>query len=141
MWTFSVRTNRPIREAARDILRKVQVADELGMLTTRQHRQALSNYGFVAAPPGVGWDTHRVWEALYLGCVPIVLDSFFARDLVDRGLPVWIVESYSVLEGISSEHLEQKYVSLASGFDSPHLFFPSWEADIFAVSKSLGRRV
>ena len=38
---------------------------------------------YVAAPRGNGLDTHRLWEALYLGCVPIVqagpLDALYRR--------------------------------------------------------------
>ena len=38
---------------------------------------------FVVAPRGNGIDTHRLWEALYLGCVPVVgksaLDGLYAE--------------------------------------------------------------
>lgn len=49
----------------------------------------LREHEFVLAPAGAGVDTHRIWEALALGCRPIVL-----RDQVHRGwsgLPVvWV---------------------------------------------------
>jgi hypothetical protein len=32
----------------------------------------MSDYQFVASPMGNGYDCHRTWEALALGCVPIV---------------------------------------------------------------------
>jgi hypothetical protein len=33
------------------------------------------NYAFVASPYGGGPDCHRTWEALILGCIPIVKSS------------------------------------------------------------------
>jgi len=33
-------------------------------------------YNFVFSPAGVGMDCHRTWEALILGCIPIVETSF-----------------------------------------------------------------
>ena len=31
---------------------------------------------FVLSPPGNGIDCHRTWEALYAGCIPIVIDDY-----------------------------------------------------------------
>jgi len=40
-------------------------------------------YNFVFSPAGIGMDCHRTWEALILGCIPIVetsfLDDFYAE--------------------------------------------------------------
>lgn len=52
-----------------------------------------SKYSFVISPHGNGLDCHRTWEALILGCIPIVkksnLDSLYLE------LPVLIVEQWS----------------------------------------------
>ena len=45
---------------------------------------------YVIAPRGGGEDTHRAWEALYLGVVPIVKHS--PIDSVFEGLPVHFVD-------------------------------------------------
>jgi hypothetical protein len=55
----------------------------------------LSRYKFAIAPPGKGIDTHRAWEALMVGTIPIVLTS--PLDSLFRGLPVLIVDDYKVL--------------------------------------------
>lgn len=52
-----------------------------------------STYAFVLSPHGNGMDCHRTWEALALGCFPIVKTS--AIDSLYDGLPVWIVEKWS----------------------------------------------
>jgi hypothetical protein len=48
---------------------------------------------FVLSPQGNGLDCHRTWEALCLGCIPIVKTS--GLDPLFEGLPVWIVSSWS----------------------------------------------
>lgn len=52
-----------------------------------------SNYAFVVSPEGGGMDCHRTWEALALGCIPVVKRSAFS-DLF-QNLPVLIVDDWS----------------------------------------------
>lgn len=51
------------------------------------------DYAFVACPHGNGLDTHRFWEALLLGCVPIIKSS--GLDRLFDNLPVLIVNAWS----------------------------------------------
>lgn len=66
-------------------------------------------YVFVVSPQGNGLDCHRTWEALCLGCYPIVKSS--GLDPLFEDLPVWIVKEWS---DITAESIKQK----ASEFDS-----------------------
>ena len=50
-------------------------------------------FTFVASPWGGGLDCHRTWEALALGCYPILHSS--ELDPMFRDLPVLIVKSWS----------------------------------------------
>ena len=52
-----------------------------------------SQYAFVISPHGNGLDCHRTWEAIALGCIPIVKTSLL--DSLFEGLPVWIVRDWS----------------------------------------------
>jgi len=52
-----------------------------------------SQYAFVISPHGNGLDCHRTWEALCLGCIPIVCTS--PLDSLYEGLPVYIVKDWS----------------------------------------------
>jgi len=52
-----------------------------------------SEYAFVISPHGNGLDCHRTWEALCLGCIPIVKTSDI--DYLYDNLPVLIVNSWS----------------------------------------------
>ena len=53
----------------------------------------MSENAFVASPHGNGLDCHRTWEAIILGCIPIVKKS--GLDPMYEGLPVLIVNDWS----------------------------------------------
>ena len=53
------------------------------------------SYSFVLSPHGNGLDCHRTWEALVLGCIPIVKKSEI--DALYEDLPVLIVNNWSDL--------------------------------------------
>lgn len=52
-----------------------------------------AKYAFVISPHGNGLDCHRTWEALTLGCIPIVRTS--GLDSLYSDLPVLIVKNWS----------------------------------------------
>lgn len=51
----------------------------------------------VACPTGNGTDCHRAWEALYLGAVPIVPAHAIWHHFSSLGVPLLIVDDYSVV--------------------------------------------
>ena len=56
--------------------------------------KTLTKYKFCLAPPGRGIDTHRCWEALMVGTIPIVFSSSL-NDLYEN-LPV-IVDDWNII--------------------------------------------
>jgi len=63
-------------------------------------------YAFVLSPHGNGLDCHRTWEALCLGCIPIVKTS--PIDAVFDELPVLIVKDWS---DVTKELLQETFDS------------------------------
>lgn len=53
----------------------------------------MTQYKYIASPFGNGLECHRTWEALALGCIPIVKSS--CLDCLYEDLPVLIVNSWS----------------------------------------------
>jgi hypothetical protein len=126
MWTFTIDTNPAVRSKAAQELSIVEVADRFGTMSSKEHRELLLSYSFVASPPGNGLDTHRAWEAMYLGCVPIVLRSYMTEYFEKLGLPIWVVDCYSQIESLSEQQLSEKYEKLQPGFKSKALWFDFW---------------
>jgi hypothetical protein len=83
---------------------------------------------FVACPRGNGFDTHRVWESLYMGAIPVVLDTPQARELY-FGLPIIFVQRWSHAFDKSRMTIALDDLK-ASRFDSRRLRASCWERHI-----------
>lgn len=82
----------------------------------------LSQSVFVISPPGNGLDCHRTWEALLMGCYPVVKSS--TLNPLYEGLPVVIVEEWSE---VTEEFLEEKYAELSQKqWPREPLYAPYW---------------
>jgi hypothetical protein len=57
-------------------------------LPVEQYLAEVAEHKYVLAPFGCGLDTYRTWEAIYLGAIPILPESVFARQLRALHLPV-----------------------------------------------------
>ena len=53
-----------------------------------------SGFRFIACPRGNGFDTHRFWEALYRGSIPIVSESVWATHFQSLGIPLLTVKTW-----------------------------------------------
>jgi hypothetical protein len=79
----------------RDVLRRADKRSLYLVPGYQRREEAWLNqmeYAFVCSPSGGGLDCHRTWEALVLGCVPIIKSS--GMDRLFDGLPVWIVNDW-----------------------------------------------
>jgi hypothetical protein len=72
-----------------------------------------TNYAFVVSPRGVGLDTHRTWESLVLGNIPILLHS--SLDPLFEGLPVVLIDDW---REITSPRLHDWLEQHAGAFDT-----------------------
>ena len=78
----------------------------------KEYLMDLKRHKFVISPPGNGIDCHRNWEALMMGCVPIVLDSPFIKNVY--GSMSLIIDNYSTLD-------EQSVLSFETSIDMYHI--------------------
>jgi len=83
-------------------------------------------YAFVLAPPGNGPDTHRLWEALALGCIPIVKRGYLSAALAD--LPVLAVDDW---REVTAPLLERTLADFgARRFNFGRLYLEYWRRAI-----------
>ena len=64
-------------------------------LSFYDYYEQMSKCQFVISPPGNGMDCHRTWEALYMGCFPVVIKNPFWEGF--KELPIIQVKDYSEL--------------------------------------------
>jgi hypothetical protein len=58
-------------------------------------------FKFVACPRGNGTDTHRFWETLYRGSIPVVKRSQWSRSISELGYPIMQLSEWSFDEFFS----------------------------------------
>ena len=78
-----------------------------------EYFQQLSTSKFILSPSGLGWDCYRTWEALILGCIPI-LETYYRQDGLYRtydDLPVLWVDHY---DNVTPSLLEREYPKIMS---------------------------
>ena len=84
--------------------------------------QKMAQYAFVLSPYGMGLDCHRTWEALCLGCIPIVLDGAFSDLFSD--LPVLKVRDWG---DVTAELLDETIQKLKGAtFNRNKLHLSYW---------------
>jgi len=86
------------------VVRKDQVSLE-------EYKNDLQKYQFILCPWGNGIDTHRIWEALYSGSIPVIMEHKTFNNL--NNLPIIFVKNYSE---ITYELLEKKLSEVKNNF-------------------------
>jgi hypothetical protein len=80
------------KEALEQIPNELLIKEETNIARNETWKNMIK-YSFVLSPHGNGLDCHRTWEALVLGCIPIVKKS--PIDGLYDDLPVLIVNNWS----------------------------------------------
>jgi hypothetical protein len=99
-------------------------------LSRRLSWRSQSDFKFVLSPNGAGLDCHRTWEALILGCIPIIQNSLLAQKLY-KNLPVIIIDDASDL---NKSFLTKKLSEVNLEFDSNLLRLSYWVNKIHNLS-------
>jgi hypothetical protein len=97
-------------------------------LTPKQYSKLASRYSYIVAPRGNGIDTHRLWETLYRGAIPIVRRSQWLENFSFLDKLVIKVDSWDVAEIV--ECVERSRTSLFNPSEKQELWWPYWESTI-----------
>jgi len=100
----------------------------------------MAEHQFIASPPGVGMDCHRTWEALLLGCVPIVERKPTLSPMF-KDLPVWEVDGYEQVTATSmAEKQNEIATKLAEGnYNFKKLTVGWWREEIARKTSELAQ--
>lgn len=127
VFNFTIETNKEERQQAYDLLTKNPLADKIeGFPNAKRYLKTIIEYKFIACPPGNGIDSHRLWEALYLGLVPITKSSLLTEYFKNLGLPIWLIDDWTELSNLTETMLEKKYQELRGGKREEVLFADYW---------------
>ena len=88
---------------------------------------------YALCPRGYGVDTHRFYECIYLGCIPIVVRTHTVFDRLyapDTGFPCLVVERW---EDVTGELLDQSYPECFSKMREFHARYPRFLTDLDSI--------
>lgn len=101
-------TNFLVRSRAREELGNLPFTTQVTRrITARSIHLMMRRSLFVACPRGNGIDTHRFWESVYLGAIPIILreDKIPAYDIA----PHLVIDSWLELNQYTPQELQLLY--------------------------------
>ena len=86
-------------------------------LTYTEYMKELRGNKYCLAPWGNGFDTHRIWEALYAGSIPVTINHIAFQNF--HGLPIILLDSYDqlIIDNLAEfKFNELKYEMLTIGW-------------------------
>ena len=93
---FNSNTNIKERSWIKDYFSSQVWAEvETKALSIEEYIEKILNSSFTLCPWGNGYDTHRIWESLSLGSIPIVKNHIAFKNL--KNLPILFVEDYKII--------------------------------------------
>ena len=112
------------RQAVNNLFKRKNYCTTSPIKEYSQYLIDLAKSKFVLCPHGNGLDSHRTWESLLMGAIPIVKES--SLDPMYEDLPVLIVKNWNE---ITEEFLEQKYEEISSktAYKIEKIYFAYWE--------------
>lgn len=92
-----IKTNPKEREPTRRLTKYFEWLDQ--QLSYEDYLTLLAKHRFCVCPEGAGVDTHRFWECLYLGVVPIVKRNAWVKYWESR-VPMIVVDSWEEINPV-----------------------------------------
>jgi hypothetical protein len=136
---FSFWTNTSERTVAHQILARHDWSTDhcreaIEQVGYNNFLDSICSHQYVLCPRGNGIDTHRLWETLYLGRIPIVKRDTNNRYYED--LPILFVDEWGeVTEQLLRDNID--WFSIAENFNTNKLKFSWWKERITTILKDL----
>jgi len=131
-------STHPSRAAAADALRANfprRVVDSTPSLRWRQYLKRLAAHQFSACPRGNGIDTHRIWESLYLGVIPVVERSALSEHWRGCGMPLVLIDEWTE---VTPERLSHEADRLDAPWDPKPLQVSTYRSAVEAALATVG---
>jgi len=118
--SFNVNTRFLHRHyAMKNAIKSKKVSFNQHKKNKKQYLKQLNEHKYILSPWGNGVDTHRIWEALYANCIPIVKDHVVFSSF--RSLPIKFVKNYKNLDSNLNQSInDSEYLEIAD--------FKYWES-------------
>lgn len=129
--SFTVHTNPTERATAQAVLETQPWVTWAYPLSQEEYYRNIRSHPFTICPQGNGYDTHRFWEALYCGSIPIIRENPVVLAFKDK-LPIVIIKNWLDL---TEDYLDMEYERIMSydTYDESFLKQSAWFEKIQAL--------
>ncbi len=122
----------PEREKIKALFKDKQFCLSTSRKPYKDYIDDMAHAQFVLCPSSKELDSHRTWEALLVGAIPIIMSS--PLDILFHDLPVIIIHDWN---SITEEFLSEAYQSMAhKQYDYERMFAAYWLDKIGAIKKT-----
>ncbi len=97
-------------------------------LSPKEYADMACEYSIVACPRGNGLDTHRFWESLYRGSLPLVLKSNWSTSIQELGIP--LIDTPSWEEALVDSDITSLRLTKFNPAEIEALWEPFWQEQI-----------
>lgn len=135
---FRTETNPTVREPLMAHFRAMvgeRVTVREGGISSAEYLAEMAVHRFVLCPPGNGIDTHRMWEALYCGTIPVVQKHPALASFAD--LPILFLEDLRTLSVEMLEHAFRAFRETPSSQDKLRATW--WQAQFLQAKTEIAR--
>jgi hypothetical protein len=115
--SFNINTNFRTRSEVLQVLKTLNPPNRVIFSEIGYDRNYLIPYlrnlrkiPFVICPEGNGVDTHRLWETLYMGGVPVIKRNVFLNEILED-LPVVVLNDWIELNDVENMHSEWEKIN------------------------------
>jgi hypothetical protein len=115
-------------------LKLVQVCQE--RIPNWTYSKLSSKYLYVACPRGNGLDTHRFWETLYRGSIPVVIESNWSRNMQSYGIPIVSLSNWWEIDEVLGD-FQQRNDAVNLEYLDPSWWRTRLIEDVFRLSPSV----
>lgn len=135
---FQKNTNNKERDGIYENFEKKKwVEIDLPDKDLKDYHKKLENSSFVLCPWGNGVDTHRIWETLYSGSIPITKFHYSLSTL--HNLPILFINDYSeITPNLLESFLKNNY---KTKFNYEKLNFNFWKTQILNIQNNVDRNI
>jgi hypothetical protein len=122
---FNITTNPSVRKKVYEDVVSSRFDSHKSKLSPEEYRSKVMSSYYTISPPGNGPDCHRTWEAIYLKCVPVVLEGYLSTDFTDS-CPIVVTKDYSTFLAKSDQDLIELYHKTSSRITNK-IYAPYWQ--------------
>ncbi len=102
-------TTNPERNNILELSSKNKLINFLRFSSHQEFLVEVSKHKFNLCPEGNGIDTHRFWESLIVGTIPIVKNNYLIKNFESIGVPCYVLNEWSELDNLNENDLNSYF--------------------------------